>query len=123
LITGKEGLALDTCGSNKETTKEKPEEEFEWFNKCTLMAGSKSHIYVEKSSAWLANFMPETSEDDIEKAKEEASKMATKAAKKIYDIKDDVEAKADKEDIKDKQGYVEEEREELDQLIKDTINE
>jgi membrane protein required for colicin V production len=118
LITGEEGLALDDCSVSKES--EKPIEGLDWFNKCALMAGSKSHIYIEKSSAWLAGFMPETSDEDIEKAKSEAAKVATKAVMKIQEIKEDAET-AHKDE--NKQGYVEQERDDLDQLIEETIDE
>lgn len=100
-----------------------PEQRDEWF------PNSYSRPYVEAMTAWSLQFLPKASEEDIETAKENAGKAVSKMGEKIKDMTDTADKESETKENGDKpaendfDGYQDEQRESLDRLFEDNVNE
>lgn len=111
-----------------------PEQRDEWF------PSSNSRPYVEAMTAWTLQFLPQASEEDIESAKENAGKAVSTVGQKLRDLTDGAEKQDNNETngtngTKEKngndvtsgesgtEGYQDEQRESLDRLFEENIDE
>jgi membrane protein required for colicin V production len=88
-----------------------------------FFADSKTHYFIEKISATMAQYLPEseevkqTADDAIKKKLEEQNLLGT-------GVKEDTEPKAETDPVKSGTGYEEEQREKLEKLFNDpAVNE
>lgn len=96
----------------------------EWF------PDSHSRSYVEAATGWVMQFLPQASEEDVDTLKKGAEDAASKVGKTIQGIAEKAGEKVNGsedgktgENKKEESGYKEEEREDLNQLFEDTVNE
>ncbi len=91
----------------------------EWF------AGSKTHLYLEKTAAELEKFIPESAKDDMKESVQQIEKN-NETRKKLEDIdllkRDDRPADDKVQDVPETKGYSEEFRDDVDRLF-ENINE
>ena len=88
----------------------------------SFLQDSKSRVYLEATSEWIAGFIPVNEEDINFEETSETANAVNDARKKLEDMnllqKSDSELQ-DPEDQKQKDGYTDESRSEMDQLIED----
>lgn len=86
---------------------------------------SKTHVYLDASSAWLSGFLPEDARDDA-KAGVAKAEEASEIRKKVEELGVLGDAEEIKENVRDmleqkNDGYSEEFRDKMDALIEDQI--
>jgi membrane protein required for colicin V production len=88
----------------------------------SFLQDSKSRVYLEATSEWIAGFIPVNEEDINFEETSETANAVNDARKKLEDMnllqKSDSELQ-DPEDQKQKDGYTDESRSEMDKLIED----
>ncbi len=99
------------------TTEDEQKKVERWFD------GAQSHVYMEVTAKWIAQFLPETTKDDIKKQVEEGTEKAIEnGARDTLERMDLLNNKTEHDNARgavpqDGTGYNENFREEMDELF------